>query len=344
VTVEEALPHIVRRPQQALHWSARPSAAYVTRQECHAMLISMQKHSLNPDERRLDHRTPDAPQIGAVRVTRGRANPPGVWVEDSDIGSIVIDLTAPADDRTPADSMGYRIRYAGGRLPGANLIPSDDVRALVRPDGTRYLVLYWGDGATNTQDAFQLILSIAAVDLGGNVGPCVCVAVGDPAPARPPRDEIEYDPRALRIVNEGASGWVLTDGRSRMVLFDNEQDARNGLAVAQRYRRQGFVGRDNHRPNRKDYLFFYWAGDSGLTHAPLTTIDAIPFDPNHTIAVDRGALGWQIQDGASMLELADDAGDAAAMLTVIKRHSRVCFIGRSNRRPNRKDYIMTYWE
>lgn len=175
----------------------------------------LEKHRLNPDERRLDHRTPNAPQIGAVRVTRGRANPPGVWVEDSDIGAIVIDLLAPANDRTPADSMGSRIRHAGGRLPGANLIPSDDVRALVRPDGTRYLVLYCGDGATNTQDAFPLVLSIAAVDLGGNVGPCVCVAVGDPAPARPPRDEIEYDPRALRIV-----------------LFDNEQDARNGLADA----------------------------------------------------------------------------------------------------------------
>jgi hypothetical protein len=308
------------------------------------MLIAMQKHHLDPEERRIDSRKPAAPQLGAVHVTRGRATPPGVWVEDSDIGSIIIELTPPADDRTPAGSMGYRIRYAGGRLPGANLIPADDVRALHRPDGTHYLVLYWADGATNTQDPFQLILSIAAADLGGNVGPWACIAVGDPPVARAPRDEIAYDPRALQIVDEGAKGWLLTDGRSRMLMFDDEQDARNGLAVAQRFSRQGFVGRDNHRPSRRDYLFYYWAGDSGLPHAALTKVDPIPYAPDNTIAVDRGALGWQIQDGSSKLELADDAGDAAAMLEIIKRHRRVCFIGRDNRRPNRKDYIMTYWE
>lgn len=308
------------------------------------MLIAMQKHQLDPQEQRNDSRKPEAPQLGAVHVTRGRANPPGVWVEDSDVGSIILDVTPPADNRTPADSMGYRIRYAGGRIPGANLIPTDDVRALRRPDGTHYLVLYWADGATNTQDPFQLILSIAAVDLGGNVGPCSCIAVGDPPVGRAVRDELAYDARALRIVDEGAQGWLLTDGGSRLLMFDDVQDARNGIAVAQRYRRQGFVGRNNHRPNRRDYLFFYWAGDSGLPHAALTKTDAIPYNPDAAIAVDRGALGWQIQDGASMLALADHAADAAAMLEVIKRHRRVCFIGRDNHRPNRKDYIMTYWE
>lgn len=75
------------------------------------------------------------------------------------------------------------------------------------------------------------------------------------------RDEIAYNPRTLRIVDEGVNGWLLTDGRSRMKMFDTKEDARNGLRVARRYTRQGFIGRDNPRPNRLDYIIEYWAGD-----------------------------------------------------------------------------------
>jgi len=42
--------------------------------------------------------------------------------------------------------------------------------------------------------------------------------------------------------------------------------------------------------------------------------------------------------------IAHDMNDALSMLRVVERNSRICFIGRDNRRPNRKDYIMTYFE
>jgi len=41
---------------------------------------------------------------------------------------------------------------------------------------------------------------------------------------------------------------------------------------------------------------------------------------------------------------ADDMNDALAVVGIVERHTRMCFIGRGNRRPNRKSYIMTYWE
>ncbi|NNU43105.1 C1 family peptidase [Ramlibacter montanisoli] len=47
-------------------------------------------------------------------------------------------------------------------------------------------------------------------------------------------DEIPYDPCKLVVVNRGALGWMLTDGRMSMRLFDNAEDARNGLRVARR--------------------------------------------------------------------------------------------------------------
>lgn len=158
------------------------------------------------------------------------------------------------------------------------------------------------------------------------------------------RDEIPYNPNALRIVDEGANGWLLTDGSMRMRMFDNKEDARNGLAVARRYTRQGFIGRDNTRPDRIDYIIEYWAGNSGLPWEPLTKTDALPYSPNNVVAEDLNTAGWRLRDGDDSMLLAHDLNDALAALRVVERYSRQCFIGRDNTRPDRKHYIMTYWE
>lgn len=158
-------------------------------------------------------------------------------------------------------------------------------------------------------------------------------------------DELPYDPRRLRIVDEGAGGWLLTDGVSRMKMFDNKEDARNGLRVARRHTRHGFVGRDNTRgAKRLDYITEYWAGCSGLPSEPLTKVDCIPYNPNNVVAEDLNAQGWRIRDGNHWMLLAHDLNDALAVLRIVERHTRMCFIGRGNHRPNRKQYIMTYWE
>lgn len=157
-------------------------------------------------------------------------------------------------------------------------------------------------------------------------------------------DELPYDPRRLRIVDEGPNGWLLTDGRSRMKMFDNKQDARNGLCVARRHTRHGFVGRDNPRTNRIDYITEYWSGHSGLPPTPLTQTDCIPYNPNNVVAEDLDTKGWRIKDGRHWMLLAHDMNDALAILRIVERHTRMCFIGRDNTRPNRKHYIMTYWE
>src|SRR5215510_8230337 len=38
-------------------------------------------------------------------------------------------------------------------------------------------------------------------------------------------DCLLYNPNDLKIVDEGPSGWLLTDGRSRMLILDNKEDA-----------------------------------------------------------------------------------------------------------------------
>jgi hypothetical protein len=81
---------------------------------------------------------------------------------------------------------------------------------------------------------------------------------------RPPReapeheDCIAYDADKLHVVNEGSKGWLLTDGRSRMLMLSSEADADAALKLARKHRYQCFIGRDNNRPNRKDYIVQYW--------------------------------------------------------------------------------------
>lgn len=158
------------------------------------------------------------------------------------------------------------------------------------------------------------------------------------------RDELAYNPNLLRIVDEGASGWLLTDGVSRMKMFDNKEDARNGLCIARRHNRHGFIGRDNPRTNRADYIVEYWAGSSGLPYETLTKVDSIAYNPANVVAEDIDADGWRLKEGNHWMLMAHDMNDALSVLQVVERYSRMCFIGRNNTRPNRKAYIMTYWE
>lgn len=157
-------------------------------------------------------------------------------------------------------------------------------------------------------------------------------------------DCIPYDPRALHIVSEGDRGWLLTDGHARMKLLDNREDALDALRVARRHTKQCFIGR-----GRSDYVIEYWDGNSGLPREPLSRTDCSTYDPAYARAVDLGAAGWSIVEAAPgrrvhSLLMAHDMDDALAALHLVQRHRRICHIGRDNRRPNRKDYIMTYWE
>jgi len=44
------------------------------------------------------------------------------------------------------------------------------------------------------------------------------------------------------------------------------------------------------------------------------------------------------------LFVADNMADALAMLAVVEKHTKSCYIGRDNKRSNRNDFIMHYFE
>jgi hypothetical protein len=156
-------------------------------------------------------------------------------------------------------------------------------------------------------------------------------------------DCLPYDPANLRIKNEGAKGWLLTDGTSRMQMLDNEQDAKNALAIAKRFTSHCFIGRDNTRTNRADYIVMYWEGDSGLA-TQIAQEDCISYNPENLRIVNEGSKGWLLTDGAARMLVLDNEQDARAALAMAKQHTSQCFIGRDNHRPDRKSYIVQYWK
>ncbi|MGK7911437.1 MAG: hypothetical protein AB4050_08130 [Synechococcus sp.] len=96
-----------------------------------------------------------------------------------------------------------------------------------RPERSRYITEYWlGDSGIN------------AGQIGG--------------------DCRSYNPADIRIVDEGANGWLLTDGISRMDILDNLEDAELALGLAREHNTRCFVGRGNNRPNQRAYILEYW--------------------------------------------------------------------------------------
>ena len=83
------------------------------------------------------------------------------------------------------------------------------------------------------------------------------------APTRAPtvidaEDCVRFDAGALRIAESGAQGFVLTDGRSRLLAADTRKDAQKAWDIAQKHSMLCFIGRGNRRLNQRDYIVQYW--------------------------------------------------------------------------------------
>ena len=123
---------------------------------------------------------PGAVEAQEVEVSRGRGlgcNGINSWEGSSldDAGMIVISITPPSDDRTPAELIGYRVIHLEGDLQG-ELSPDYDFRI----EGEA-IYLHWIDGRTDDQEPIDLTIAIQAIDLAGNLG-----ARSDPVTIRHP--------------------------------------------------------------------------------------------------------------------------------------------------------------
>lgn len=155
-------------------------------------------------------------------------------------------------------------------------------------------------------------------------------------------DCLPYNPNNLRIEDEGADGWLLTDGVSRMLVLDNETDALAALAVAQRHTQHCFVGRGTARTDRSSYVHEYWQGNSGI-ETFVEDEDCIPYASSSIFLENIGSDGWLLTDGSMAMVILDTKEDGELLLAHAQENDQQCFIGRNNTRPNRMSYIVEYW-
>ena len=146
-----------------------------------------------------------------------------------------------------------------------------------------------------------------------------------------------YDPATLRVAADGATGWRVLAGGEPRWLLDTEADARAALRVASGFRKSctvpSFSGRvvqflDDAVPGRSAM-----AGDDA---------DCLPYIPTE-VAVEKEGSQFNLITKTHRLAAFKTASDAAAIMDVAKRATHHCFVGRSNRRPDRPAYIFEYW-
>jgi hypothetical protein len=176
------------------------------------------------------------------------------------------------------------------------------------------------------------------------------IPLSEVKPAETSEDCVTFNPEQLEIMPTGTD-WLLaeklTDGRlMRMALLQTKADADKALAVARQYTRQCFIGRDNTRLKRLDYIVQYWQGNSGLPTAQPQG-NCFPYYPD-SLRLKKNEYGdpyWMVEAGSSIAMLANHS-DAEKTLTIARQHTARCYIGVDNSypAPQRKYYILEYWK
>lgn len=159
---------------------------------------------------------------------------------------------------------------------------------------------------------------------------------GSPAaPSWPtPEDCVSYNPANV-TVNYAAGIYQINDG-SKVVMRlhggPGETVGAQGLALAQRFRKHCYLGRNNSREDKNAYIFDYWRDASGKTPAIPDEEDACSnYDRNNLTVEDMGGgQGWRVKEHDHVLHVFDNGADARNGKLVAAKYGHICFIGRSN--------------
>lgn len=160
-----------------------------------------------------------------------------------------------------------------------------------------------------------------------------------------------YDWPNLTILSftasDGLPAYVLAapfqGGLQLLVSVDTRTDAENALALGRRHTALCFVGRNNRRPNRQAYILSYWSGSTGET-TTISPEDCRSYGAGALTLSNRGAEGWAVMDGTSVLRLLDNEPEAGRALAVARQFSSLCHIGRQNSRSQPLSFQTTYFK
>jgi hypothetical protein len=139
-------------------------------------------------------------------------------------------------------------------------------------------------------------------------------------------DCLTYNTSQMRIRDEGGGQYLLTDGSSRILTFDNQTEANTALSIIRAYNlnQMCFVG-------RPDPSMTYWLSNGT---APLRSLgddeDCLAIDPN-TVRVTESGGTYRIQSGNSIhFSFGSSQQEAEKALSIIQHYGfrYSCFVGR----------------
>ena len=88
-----------------------------------------------------------------------------------DLGILQLHVTAPEDDLTAQDDLGYRVKVVDGAPPEGSSLPEDGATAFRGWGETRSSFTYvWIEDEGVAGEPFRFAVKVAAVDRAGNVG------------------------------------------------------------------------------------------------------------------------------------------------------------------------------
>jgi hypothetical protein len=161
-------------------------------------------------------------------------------------------------------------------------------------------------------------------------------------PTGPTEDCLAYNPASISIAHDKALGWQVVDGQKVIASLDRESEAQQALILARRYKSHCFLGRSNTRPNHNDFIIDYWLTPTN-NPGGIPDEDCTEYDSATLAFGDMGASGFGVRDNRRQVTLADTKADAEKAWTIAKAHRALCTIGRRNKRPNQRDYMVQYW-
>lgn len=169
----------------------------------------------------------------------------------------------------------------------------------------------------------------------GSAAPSPVRSSSRPSPAAPswpsPADCVSYNPNNLTVHYEAGIHEVRDGSKlvARLHGGPGENVGDQGLALAQRYKRHCYIGRDNGREDENAFVFDYWRDSSGKrTTIPGEDDACSSYDKGNLQVNDMGSgHGWRVKDDDHVLHVFDDEDDARDGRLVLSKYRQICSLG-----------------
>jgi hypothetical protein len=146
-----------------------------------------------------------------------------------------------------------------------------------------------------------------------------------------PENCISYNPANI-TVGYAAGTYAVHDGNKTVAIVPGGPGENTGeklLALAKRYTKHCFIGRDNQREEKHQFIFDYWRDGSGMTPAIADQEDDCSgYNRNNLTVENMGSgHGWRVKDHDHVLHVFDNESDARNGKLVLAKYSKICFLG-----------------